>query len=42
MRCRFDFNLTDIGFALTEMSLKQLTMVRKLFFQNFEFCIRFN
>ena len=23
IRCRFDFNLTDIGFALTEMSLKQ-------------------
>ena len=23
MRCRFDFNLTDIGFASTEMSLKQ-------------------
>ena len=24
IRCRFDFNLTDIRFALTEMSLKQL------------------
>ena len=22
IRCRFDFNLTDIGFALTKMSLK--------------------
>ena len=24
IRCRFDFNITDIGFILTEMSLKQL------------------
>ena len=24
IRCRFDFNLTDIGFVLTEMSLKLL------------------
>ena len=24
LRCRFDFNLTDIEFPLTEMSLKQL------------------
>ena len=27
IRCRFDFNLTDIGFALTEMSLKRYNLL---------------